>query len=104
MHRKHFLQQSAIITSGILLRPSLSFAGTPPDAAELSRRWHRMVAAARAVIDLLPPDESGKCVLYRDGRLFSHEGEALSEALAAGAVSFHAGSIRGALPRLLESR
>ena len=28
MHRKHFLQQSAIITSGILLRPSLSFAGT----------------------------------------------------------------------------
>jgi hypothetical protein len=28
MLRKHFLQQSAIITTGILLRPSLSFAGT----------------------------------------------------------------------------
>jgi hypothetical protein len=40
----------------------LSFAGPPPDAAELSRRWHAMLNEARDLVSILPPAEIGKCV------------------------------------------
>ena len=78
----------------------LSFAGTPPDAGDLSRRWHAMLAAAREIVGLLPPADAGRCVLDRDGRLFTGEIVALQAALAGDAILFHSGSIRGAVPRL----
>jgi hypothetical protein len=79
----------------------LSFAGNPPDAARLSRRWHAMVAEAREVVDVLPPDEVGRCVLGCGGILFRGDAAALRRALEAGTLLFHPGRIRGALPRLL---
>jgi len=79
----------------------LSFAGEPPDAAGLSRRWHAMVAEAREIVDALPPDEVGRCVLGRDGPLFRGDAAALRRALDAGTLLFHPGHIRGALPHLL---
>ena len=73
-----------------------------PDAAALSRRWHAILAAGREIIDALPAAESGKCVLAPDGALFSGVGAALANALATKAIRFHAGSIRGALPLIVE--
>ena len=81
---------------------ALAFAGTMPDAAALSRRWHAILAAGREIIDALPAAESGKCVLAPDGALFSGVGAALANALGTKEIRFHAGSIRGALPLIVE--
>jgi hypothetical protein len=82
---------------------ALSFAGTPPDAAELSRRWHAMLEEARELVAALPPAETGKCVLDERGDLFAGDASRLQAALTAHAVRFHEGRIRGALPRLRET-
>ena len=79
---------------------TLSFAGEPPDPADLSRRWHAMLTTAREAIDALPPAELGRCVLDDGGRLFAGTPDELRAALAHGRLVFHPGSIRGALPQL----
>jgi hypothetical protein len=79
---------------------TLAFDGASPDAAELSRKWRTLVDEARELVRLLPPEEVGKCVLDEHGYLFRGGADALTRALAASAVVFHAGSIRGALPRV----
>jgi hypothetical protein len=80
---------------------SLAFEGTTPDAAALSRRWHAILAAGRGIIEALPAAESGKCVLASDGSLFTGVGADLATALRTNVIRFHAGSIRGALPRIV---
>jgi hypothetical protein len=47
-----------------------------------------------------PYQKVGQCVLH-DGELFRGDGAALREALARGEIRFHAGSIRGAFPRII---
>jgi hypothetical protein len=79
---------------------ALAFTGSPPDAAELSRQWHEMLREARDLIAVLPPVETGKCVLDPQGNLFRGSPAQLRDALPSAAVRFHEGSIRGALPRL----
>lgn len=77
----------------------LSFDGESPDATALSRQWHAMLSSAAEIVAILPAEEVGKCVLARDGRLFRGGVSELRRALAVGAVLFHPGRIRGALPR-----
>lgn len=79
---------------------ALAFTGTPPDAAELSRRWHAMLLEGRELVSVLPPAQVGTCVLDARGNLFAGDPERLRTALAEGAVRFHAGRIRGALPQV----
>jgi len=81
----------------------LAFDGPAPDAAVLSTRWAAMVREADVIVEALPPDEVGRVVLGRDGKLFDRNPDELATALAAGDISFHQGSIRGALPRILDS-
>jgi hypothetical protein len=80
---------------------SLSFEGTPPSAGDLSRRWRAILESARLVVEALPAEEAGKCVLSRDGQLLKANPEDIGDLLKRGEVRFHAGSIRGALPRLV---
>lgn len=80
---------------------SLAFEGPTPDAADLSRRWRALLGAAREVVAQLPAEESGKCVLDQEGRLFRGDVPALREALVSGTILFHSGRIRGALPRIV---
>jgi len=80
---------------------ALAFAGPMLDAVALSRRFHDMLAAGKEIIDALPAAESGKCVLRPDGSLFTGAGAELANALRNEAIRFHAGSIRGALPRIV---
>jgi len=77
---------------------ALSFAGSPPDAGDLSRRWHAMLDEANELVAALQPSEVGKCVLDSDGQLFSGDLLHLHDALSRSEVRFHQGSIRGALP------
>lgn len=79
----------------------LAFGGATPDAARLAQAWHGILDMARATIDSLPPQHAGTCVLDADGNLLRADAENLTDALAAGQVRFHRGSIRGAMPRLV---
>ena len=79
----------------------LAFAGPPPDAAALSRRWHVLLDSGHEVVDVLPAEEVGRCVLTRQGELFRGDAEAARRALAQGEIAFHAGRIKGAYPRIL---
>lgn len=78
----------------------LSFAGEPPDAAQLARAWHRILDSARQIVSLLPPEEAGTCVLDASGGLFRGTPAELHGALRGGSIVFHQGRIRGALPQL----
>ena len=79
---------------------ALAFDGPPPDAAELSHRWHHMLNEARELVAALPPAEVGTCVLEVGGNLFMGDGEELRAALTRHEVRFHEGRMHGAVPRL----
>lgn len=77
----------------------LSFEGPPPDAGESSRQWRRMLDEARAVVQRLPGEFAGTCILDSAGELYRGSAAELEHALGSGEILFHAGSIRGAFPR-----
>jgi hypothetical protein len=77
----------------------LAFEGSPPDAGDLSRRWHAALLQARSICEELPPDEVGRCVLTREGRLYSADVSVLRADLTGGAVRGHIG---GALPMIVD--
>ncbi len=78
----------------------LAWDGPTPDAGDLSRRWKGMLDTARRVVDVLPSDSVGTCVLTPQGELFGGDADDVTRALAAGQVRFHAGRLKGALPQL----
>ncbi len=80
---------------------SLAFDGPPPDAGDLSRRWHVAIDEARAVIGMLPAEHVGECALDSDAALLRGSPDDVRRALEAGRIHYHAGSIRGVLPTLL---
>ena len=55
---------------------------------------------ARDMVDALPPEYAGQCVLARSGALFAGGASDLRRALAQGELRFHEGSIRGAFPQI----
>lgn len=61
-----------------------------------------MLESAERVVELLPPDDAGKCVLARNSTLYRGDESALVEALRRNEIAYHAGSIRGAFPRILD--
>lgn len=75
----------------------LAFTGPPPDAADLSRRWHAALEAARRIVTVLPAEEVGTCVLVGDD-LCRLDASELADAKRQGRLRYRAGSIRGALP------
>jgi hypothetical protein len=81
---------------------ALSFSGTPPDAANLSQAWHAMLEEARGIVAVLPPTETGKCVLDLRSDLFMGGLAELTQALKSSSLRFHEGSLRGSLPRVRE--
>lgn len=82
----------------------LSYVGGPPDPQVLSRKWHSILDVAKATIDILPPDQVGKCVVSSQGSLYMDGPSELSVALECGEIAFHAGRIRGAFPRVVEGQ
>lgn len=80
---------------------NLSFDGPPPDVEELSKKWHQILKEAKEIIDLLPAEEAGKCVLNSEEKLFSGNLQELAKSMDLKLLRFHAGSIRGAFPSFL---
>jgi hypothetical protein len=83
---------------------TLAFEGAPPDAADLSRRWHALLAEAREIVAALPAEEAGRCVLGADGTPYAGAPSAIHADLETGRLRFHAGCIRGALPTIGPAR
>lgn len=81
----------------------LEFEGDAPSAADLSSRWHALLVEAEGVIERLPPDEVGCCVLDASSRLLRASGADLDEALAVGEVRFHRGTIGGVYPTVRDA-
>lgn len=79
----------------------LSFDGPTPDLGELSRKWHSILREARSLIAQLPTEHAGKCVLDRAGAIYTGDGSQLETDLAAEALLFHSGCVRGAFPRIV---
>jgi len=77
----------------------LAFAGERPDPSDLARRWHDALDEARKVVEILPAQEAGACVLLSD-ELCRLAPAGLVAALERGAIRFRTGSIRGALPTI----
>jgi hypothetical protein len=78
----------------------LSFAGAPPEPSKLAHRWHLALEVAHGVIDLLPAEHAGACVLSEGSDLCRLGPEDLLPALERGGIRFRTGSIRGVLPSL----
>jgi hypothetical protein len=78
----------------------LSFAGDPPDAAGLGRRWHEIQREAEEIIRMLPAQYVGHCVIDQKGDLYKGSPKVLADALKKQTVRFHQGTIKGAFPRI----
>jgi len=78
----------------------ISFDGPSPDLADLLRKWHHMLREAREIVTTLPAAQAGTCVLHRQGDLYRGSAAQIRQDLAADALVFHPGSIRGAYPQI----
>lgn len=78
----------------------LAFEGPPPDPTDVARNWHAALEEAREIVAFLPPEEAGTCVLTGASELCRLPLGDLAPALERGELSFHTGSIRGALPTI----
>lgn len=74
------------------------FDGPRPERETLGRTWRAALADARAMVDALPPSEVGRAVLDATGAPFRGDSASLAAALERGGLTFHAGTIRGAVP------
>jgi hypothetical protein len=81
---------------------SLSFDVVPPNPIELGKKWRAMLAQAHEIVEILPPEEVGKCVLNADGTLCNFGPHDLETALQNDALRFHEGRIYGAWPLIVE--
>ena len=59
----------------------LAFEGSPPDAHALAVTWRTVLEQAAAIIDELPDQQAGTCVLDARGGLFRGDPPALKRAL-----------------------
>lgn len=70
----------------------LDFNGAPPNAAELGARWHGFLDEAERIIELLPFEQVGTCVLSAEGGLCREV------PVDVAGLIFHKGRIGGAMP------
>ena len=79
----------------------LDFIEPPDDICELSRCWKCMLKEGLKIIDLLPAEQAGKCMLSSDGTLVSGDIDEIRQALNSNQCFWHSGSIGGIIPDVL---
>jgi hypothetical protein len=82
----------------------LAFSGPAPDAGELAREWRAALDEGLTLVELLPPEEAGTCVLVGTEAFCRLPPQEIPPALAAGTLRFRGGSTRGVLPTLRSGR
>jgi hypothetical protein len=78
------------------------FEGHKPDPEELKVRWRAMLAQAREMVEILPPEAIGKCVLRARGELWNGSPQELQTALNQDELRYHEGHLCGAWPQIVE--
>ena len=76
----------------------LAFDGPRPSAANLGIAWKTAVAEASAIIQELPEETIGQCLLDPTGQLYAGTITQLADGLSKGSLQFHAGTIGGVWP------
>jgi hypothetical protein len=76
----------------------LDFEGAPPDAARLGADWHGMLREAQRICEVLPAEQTGRCVGEGREKLCTAAPDELAARLRAGQLVFHSGRIGGAWP------
>jgi hypothetical protein len=79
---------------------SLIFESHTPNSSDLSIKWKVALNEARHIIDALPSNEVGKCVLNSNFELLTGNYDEIMRTIENGSYSFHAGSIYGAFPTI----
>ena len=79
----------------------LAFDGPAPDASALGKAWRGVLKESAEILDLLPADEVGKCVLDEHANLFRGDPSSLEDAMKSKSLRFHQGTMHGAFPRLV---
>jgi len=75
---------------------TLIFEKEHPDAKALSIQWKNAVKEAINIINQLPEDHLGECVINRDGSLYQQK----AEKIQSHKIHFHKGSIGGIWPNV----
>lgn len=76
----------------------LDFGGAIPDIGALSRQWKATMKEARDLIEMLPAEQAGQCLLTRSGALFTGTTQELKNAIESGKLFWHQGTVGGVLP------
>ncbi|MFA7172088.1 MAG: hypothetical protein WC340_01530 [Kiritimatiellia bacterium] len=81
----------------------LDFIEPPADICELSRCWKHMLKEGLEIIDFLPVEQAGKCMLSSDGTLASGGIDEIRQVLNSKQCLWHSGSIGGIIPNVIET-
>ena len=79
----------------------LEFNGHPPDVSLLGGEWHAILKEAERIVDIIPHENAGRCVIDKKGSLFRGGPRELEIALKNDAVLFHQGTLRGSYPKIV---
>jgi hypothetical protein len=81
----------------------IEFDGEKPDFLTLVKRWKKVLSAASEIVEALPPEEAGKCVLGKNGCLYDFNTvDELRRSAASKNLEFRGGCIGGVLPNVLK--
>lgn len=80
---------------------ALAWDDRPPNVSALSAEWKSALDESMGLIELLPDEHLGTCLLRKDsGELYRGSTAELNADLAGGRIAFHRGTIGGVLPSI----
>lgn len=79
----------------------LDFASPLPDIAKLSSEWKVLLKEGGGIIDFLPVEQVGKCLLSENGALICGGPHQIQQALRSEECIWHSGSIGGVIPNIV---
>jgi hypothetical protein len=82
----------------------LDYVGTTPSARVSGSEWKNAVASAKQMIEVLPEEHLGECLLSKEGKLYNGSLDQIEKDLSEGIICFHKGTIRGAWPTIVKER
>ena len=79
----------------------LVFDTPPPNPAILGEEWHDILKEAEKIVEIIPYEHAGSCVIDKADRLFKGGPAELEVALNNRTVGFHRGTLKGSYPKIV---
>jgi hypothetical protein len=79
----------------------LEYSDSRPNASLLGEEWHAILKEAEHIVEQLPYEHAGSCVIDGNADLYKGAPKDLDFALRKGAVHFHKGTLKGSYPKLI---